>query len=220
MQTVQNNLIIQTEAFVKSKLSGEATGHDWWHVYRVWNNAKMILKNEKTANFLIVELASLLHDISDWKFSNGDDSVGPNIAREFLSSINCPSDIIDNVCEIISTMSFKGAGVKTPMQTLEGEIVQDADRLDALGAVGIARTFAYGAYANQEIYNPEIKPKLHSSYEDYKNAKGTSINHFYEKLLLLADRMNTKTAKELAIARQKYMENFLEQFFAEWEGKR
>ena len=219
MQTVQNNLIIQTEAFVKSKLSGEATGHDWWHVYRVWNNAKMILKNEKTANFLIVELASLLHDISDWKFSNGDDSVGPNIAREFLSSINCPSDIIDNVCEIISTMSFKGAGVKTPMQTLEGEIVQDADRLDALGAVGIARTFAYGAYANQEIYNPEIKPKLHSSYEDYKNAKGTSINHFYEKLLLLADRMNTKTAKELAIARQKYMENFLEQFFAEWEGK-
>ena len=179
----------------------------------------MILQNEKTANFLIVELASLLHDISDWKFSNGDDSVGPNIAREFLSSINCPSDIIDNVCEIISTMSFKGAGVKTPMQTLEGEIVQDADRLDALGAVGIARTFAYGAYANQEIYNPEIKPKLHSSYEDYKNAKGTSINHFYEKLLLLADRMNTKTAKELAIARQKYMENFLEQFFAEWEGK-
>ena len=220
MQLAEKNLIKQTETFVKSKLSGEATGHDWWHVYRVWNNAKMILQNEKSANFLIVELAALLHDISDWKFSDGDDSVGPNIAREFLSSINCPNDIIDNVCEIISTMSFKGAGVKTPMQTIEGEIVQDADRLDALGAVGIARTFAYGAYANQEIYNPEIQPKLHSSYEDYKNAKGTSINHFYEKLLLLADRMNTKTAKELAIARQKYMENFLEQFFAEWEGSK
>ena len=212
-------LVEKTAKFVKEKLLGEATGHDWWHVYRVWNNAKLIAKSQK-ANLLIIELAALLHDISDWKFSGGDEHAGPQIAKDFLSSINCEEEIIEQVCEIISTLSFKGANVKTPMRTLEGEIVQDADRLDALGAVGIARTFAYGAFAQQEIYNPQIKPKTHNSFDEYKNSKGTSINHFYEKLLLLAQRMNTQAAKEIAFARQKYMEEFLEQFFAEWEGKK
>ena len=212
-------LVEKTAKFVKEKLLGEATGHDWWHVYRVWNNAKLIAKSQK-ANLLIIELAALLHDISDWKFSGGDEHAGTQIAKDFLSSINCEEEIIEQVCEIISTLSFKGANVKTPMRTLEGEIVQDADRLDALGAVGIARTFAYGAFAQQEIYNPQIKPKTHNSFDEYKNSKGTSINHFYEKLLLLAQRMNTQAAKEIAFARQKYMEEFLEQFFAEWEGKK
>ena len=212
--------ISKTAEFVKTKLLGEATGHDWWHVYRVWNNAKLIAKTQTNADLFIVELAALLHDISDWKFSNGDDSAGANIAQEFLTTLDVPQSIIDAVCDIILTISFKGANVKTPMKTIEGKIVQDADRLDALGAVGIARTFAYGAHANQEIYNPEIKPKMHSSFEEYKNSKSTSLNHFYEKLLLLSDRMNTPEGRKLAQARQKYMEEFLAQFFAEWEGEK
>ncbi len=212
-------IISKTEDFAKSKLLGEATGHDWWHIFRVWNNAKLIMKSETDADSFIVELGALLHDISDWKFSGGNDNAGVNIAADFLKGLDINENIINAVCEIISTISFKGAGVKTPMKTLEGKIVQDADRLDALGAIGIARTFAYGAYANQEIYNPEIKPQLHNSFEEYKNQKGTSVNHFYEKLLLLADRMNTESAKQIALNRQKYMENFLEKFYSEWNGQ-
>jgi len=214
----KSDIINKTAEFVKNRLLGEATGHDWWHVYRVWNNSKLILKNEHDADSFVVELASLLHDVSDWKFSDGDEMAGTNIARDFLSSINTDENIINHVCEIILTISFKGAGVKTPMKTLEGKIVQDADRLDALGAIGIARTFAYGAYANQEIYNPDIKPHLHNNFEEYKSQKGTSVNHFYEKLLLLVDRMNTKAAKKIALNRQKYMEDYLEQFYLEWNG--
>ncbi len=218
---MKNEIFInKTIEFAKEKLSGEATGHDWWHAYRVWQNAKLILKNEQTADSLTVELAALLHDISDWKFNDGDDSVGPQIAYNFLKSIDASEELAVQVKEIIGTLSFKGANVKTPMATLEGEIVQDADRLDAIGAIGVGRTFAYGAFVNQEMYNPDIKPQLHSSYEDYKKSKSTTINHFYEKLLLLSDRMNTKTAREIATERQKFMENFLEQFFAEWNGKR
>lgn len=218
---MQNNTFIkETETFVKNKLKGESTGHDWWHAYRVWQNAKLILKAEPKANKLIVELASLLHDISDWKFNGGDDSIGPQIASNFLTELGVDKNTIDAVAQIISTMSFKGAKVKTPMSTLEGEIVQDADRLDAIGAIGIGRTFAYGAYANQEMYDPDIKPKSHTSYEDYKKQKGTTVNHFYEKLLLLKDRMNTQTAKEIAEQRHKFMEQFLEEFFAEWSGEK
>ncbi len=218
---MENEFLIQkTAEFAKAKLFGEASGHDWWHVYRVWQNSKLILKNEPSADNLTVELAALLHDISDWKFNNGDDSVGPQIAYDFLKSIDANEEIALHVKEIISTLSFKGANVKTPMRTIEGEIVQDSDRLDAIGAIGIGRTFAYGAFANQEMYNPDIKPKLHDSYEDYKSGKSTTINHFYEKLLLLSDRMNTQTAKKIAKERQKFMEEFLQEFFAEWNGEK
>ncbi|MDD3593491.1 MAG: HD domain-containing protein [Candidatus Gastranaerophilales bacterium] len=209
----------KTAEFVKNKLCGEATGHDWWHAYRVWQNAKHILKSEESADVLTVELAALLHDISDWKFNNGDDSVGPKIAKDFLMSISVDEKTAQHVSDIIATLSFKGANVKTPMKTIEGEIVQDSDRLDAIGAIGIARSFAYGAFAEQEMYNPEIKPNLHSSYEEYKNAKGTTVNHFYEKLLLLSERMNTQSAKNIAQKRHEFMQNYLEEFFNEWNGK-
>lgn len=212
-------IINKTSTFIKNKLQGEASGHDWWHVYRVWNNAKLIAQKEPSANKFIIELGALLHDVADWKFHNGDTTIGPKIAREFLEKLDVEENIIAEICEIIATISFKGANVKSSMKTLEGAIVQDADRLDALGAVGIARTFAYGGHAGSEMYNPEIKPILHNTYEEYKNKKTTSINHFYEKLLLLAERMNTQTAKEIAIERQKFMEYYLKQFFAEWNGE-
>ncbi len=211
--------IEETIKFVKNKLSGEITGHDWWHAYRVWQNSKLILRTEQSANRLIVELSALLHDISDWKFNNGNENIGCEIAEEFLKSIKIEDKITKKITEIIKTISFKGAKVKTPMKTIEGKIVQDADRLDAIGAIGIARTFAYGAYVKQEIYNPEIKPKLHNSFEEYKNSKSTSINHFYEKLLLLSEQMNTKKGIELAHNRQIFMKKFLKKFFSEWECK-
>lgn len=212
------SILKQTEDYIKSKLSGEGTGHDWWHVYRVWKNAIHIGKEEDADTF-VVELAALLHDISDWKFNDGNEDVGPREARELLEKLNVEEDVIAHVCEIIKDLSFKGAGVKNKIQTKEGMIVQDADRLDALGAIGITRTFAYGGSKGREIYNPEIKPQMHDSFEKYKNTKGTSINHFYEKLLLLKDRMNTKTGKKIAESRHKYMEDFLKRFYLEWEGK-
>lgn len=214
----QAEIIKKTEKYVKDTLSGEGSGHDWWHVYRVWNNAKHICKFEKVDSF-IVELAALLHDIADWKFHDGDEMAGANKAREWLGSLNVDKEIVNHVCEIIATSSFKGAGVKSEIKTLEGKVVQDADRLDAIGAMGIGRTFAYGGHKGREMYNPNIKPELHDSKEKYKNSSSPTINHFYEKLLLLRDLMNTKTAKKIAAHRHKYMEEFLDEFFKEWEGK-
>ena len=207
-----------TEAYARKTLEGELSGHDYWHVYRVWKTAKFISKKEK-ANTFIVELAALLHDIADWKSHDGDTSIGPRLAREWLESISVDAQTIAHVCEIINDLSFKGAEVKTPMRTLEGKIVQDADRLDAIGAIGIARTFAYGASKGREMYNPNIAPQNHKTFEEYKQSKGTVINHFYEKLLLLKDLMNTKTAKKLAKERHAFMEKFLDQFFDKWECK-
>jgi len=212
-------IIKNTEEFIKNKLSGEGSGHDWWHIYRVWNNALYIGKREK-ADMFVVQLAALLHDISDWKFNNGDDTVGPKLAREWLEKQKVEEEIISHVCEIIKDLSFKGAGVKSQMPTIEGMIVQDSDRLDAIGAIGIARTFAYGGHKNNEMYNPNIKPALHTSFEQYKNNSSSTINHFYEKLLLLKDLMNTETAKKIAEKRHKYMEKFLDEFYKEWSGKR
>jgi uncharacterized protein len=203
---------------VREKLEGESSGHDWWHVYRVWQMARHIGKKEQT-NMFVVELAALLHDISDWKFNNGDDTVGPKIAAKLLSKYNVSRNIIDHICEIILTMSFKGAGVKTPMRTIEGKIVQDADRLDAIGAIGIGRTFAYGGHANLQMYEPGKKPIMHQSKEQYFNNPTATINHFYEKLLLLKDRMNTKTAIQIAKGRHKFMLEYLRRFSREWEGK-
>ena len=207
-------ILKQTEEYIKSKLSDEGSGHDWWHVYRVWKNAIHIGRHE-TADLFVVQLAALLHDISDWKFNDGNDDAGPKLAREWLEKMQVEENVISHVCEVIKEMSFKGAGVKTRMRTVEGMIVQDADRLDAIGAIGITRTFAYSGHKGREIYNPNIKPELHSSFEKYKHGTGPTINHFYEKLLLLKDLMNTKTAKKIAEGRHRYMEQFLDRFYKE-----
>jgi uncharacterized protein len=210
-------IIDKTCRFVEEKLAGEGSGHDWWHIYRVWNLAKNIAGQEGV-NLIIVELSALLHDIADWKFHNGDDSIGPKLAEQFLVENQVERRVIDPVIEIITSISYKGAGVPTPMNTLEGKVVQDADRLDAIGALGIARTFAYGGHKNRLIYHPEEKPVLHQSFEDYKKNQGHTINHFYEKLLLLKDRMNTASGKRLAEARHQFMQAYLDQFYREWDG--
>jgi len=215
---MKKKLIIErTAEFVKKRLKKEPTGHDWWHTKRVWKLALKIAKREKGADLFVVQLAALLHDIADHKFYGGDDTLGPQLAEKWLKKLQVEKDIISHVCEIIKEISFKGARVKSKMKTKEGMIVQDADRLDAMGAIGIARCFATGAKLNREIYNPKIKPKLHKSFEEYKKAKSTSINHFYEKLLLLKDLMSTKTAKKIAKERHKFMKQFLDRFFKEWD---
>lgn len=214
----KEQIINQTAEYVKKVLKGEGTGHDWWHVYRVWKNAIHLCK-EEDADLFVVQLAALLHDIADWKFNGGDDSIGPKLAREWLERMQVDEDVISHVCEIIKEVSFKGAGVKNQMKTIEGMVVQDADRLDALGAIGIARTFAYGGYKGREIYNPDIKPERHETFEAYKTKSGPSINHFYEKLLLLKELMNTKAAKAIAEQRHQFMEQYLDRFYREWEGR-
>ena len=215
----RQQLITKTADHVQSLLSGEGSGHDWWHILRVWNNAKTIAATE-TADLFIVEMAALLHDIGDHKFHNGDETVGPRMASEWLASLKVQDDIINHIFTIIKELSFKGAGTTSEMSTIEGRIVQDDDRLDAIGAIGIARTFAYGGHKSREMYNPDILPELHDSFEAYKNSTAPTINHFYEKLLLLKDRMHTQTAKRMAEQRHQYMESYLEQFFAEWNGER
>ncbi len=211
-------IIDKTCQFVEQKLTGDGSGHDWWHIYRVWNLAKNIAEQEE-ANLLIVELSALLHDIADWKFHNGDDTKGPQMAEQFLIKNQVEHEVIDPVVEIVATISYKGAGVATPMKTLEGEVVQDADRLDAIGAMGIARAFAYGGNKNRLMYHPDEKPVMHQSFADYKKGEGHTINHFYEKLLLLKDRMNTASAKRMAEGRHQFMQTYLNQFYEEWDGK-
>jgi len=210
-------LIEKARLYVEKELGGDGSGHDWWHVYRVWSIAKKIAQKEN-ADQTIVELAALLHDIADWKFNDGDESAGPRQVAAWLNKNGVGPGLVDEVCEIISTLSYKGAGVATPMRTIEGKIVQDADRLDAIGAVGIARTFAYGGKKNRLMYHPEEDPVIHESFEHYKNNKGHTINHFHEKLLLLKDRMNTESAKNLAEQRHLFMENYLDRFHKEWDG--
>ena len=215
----KKKIINNTEIFVKKKLLGEGSGHDWWHIKRVWDLAKSIAKDEKVDLFT-VELGALLHDIADWKFTDGDESVGPNLAEEWLISQGVEKNTVRTVKEAIEDISFKGAGVTRKNRSKEGEVIQDADRLDAIGAMGIARCFAYGGHKNREIYNPEIKYVMHQTSEEYKNNSGPSVNHFYEKLFLLKDLMNTKTAKKIAVGRHKFMKEYLDEFFAEWEGKK
>ena len=212
-------ILKQTAEFVREHFKKEVTGHDWWHTERVWKMALRIAKEEKDVDLFVVQLAALLHDIADWKFHNGDVSASHKLAEEKLKKLKVEEDVISHVCEIIRELSFKGAKVKSKMRTKEGMIVQDADRLDAIGAIGIARCFATGAKLNREIYNPKIRPKLHKTFEEYKKAESTSINHFYEKLLLLKDLMNTETAKKIAKERHKFMEQFLDRFFKEWGCK-
>jgi len=217
---MDKDLIIQkTAQYAKETLFGDASGHDWWHVYRVWKSAINIAKGEK-ADLFIVEITALLHDIADYKLHDGDDSIGPRKAREWLESQSVDADAIDHIASIIANMSFKGAGVESKLETLEGRIVQDADRLDAIGAIGIARTFAYGGSKGREMYDPEVKPEMHTSFDKYKNNSSPTINHFYEKLLLLKDLMNTETAKQIAKDRHEFMEGYLDEFYKEWEGNK
>ncbi len=212
------SLIENTENYVKETLSKDASGHDWWHIYRVRNLALHIQKTEG-GDKKIIELAALLHDIADWKFHDGDENIGAIKASTFLEKQDCDKQTISKVADIIQEISFKGAKVSTPMSSLEGRIVQDADRLDAIGAIGIARTFAYGGNKGREMYNPNIKAEMHDSFAAYKKNNGPTINHFYEKLLLLKDRINTSTAQKIAEERHQYMEKFLQEFYAEWEIK-
>ena len=212
------SVINNTINFVKQQLENAESGHNWFHMERVYNNALLIAK-EETCNLEIVQLAALLHDIADSKFHDGDEMIGPKTARDFLKSENVAEESINHVVAIIENISFKGGNFEKKFTSKELEIVQDADRLDAIGAIGIARTFNYGGYKNREIYNPEIVPNLNMSKEEYKNSTAPTINHFYEKLLLLKDKMNTETGKKIAQQRHDFMEMFLEQFYNEWNGK-
>ncbi|MFL1010684.1 HD domain-containing protein [Flavisericum labens] len=213
----QENIINKTKTFVKETLSNAESGHDWFHTQRVFNNALLIAKNEDVNQF-IVSLGALLHDIADSKFHNGDETIGPKVAREFLSDLNVNSDVVDHVIKIIENISFKGGNEAQTFQSPELDVIQDADRLDAIGAIGIARCFNYGGFKNRALYDPAIKPILNMSKVEYKNSTAPSINHFYEKLLLLKDRMNTRTGKTIAFERHNYMLQFLDQFYKEWNG--
>ncbi|NQV90582.1 HD domain-containing protein [Candidatus Uhrbacteria bacterium] len=219
METQQQLVIEKTAAFVKMELRTAEAGHDWWHIFRVWKLAQRIAEEEKVDVF-VVELGALLHDIADSKFHSGDETVGPKKARIFLESIDVSADVIIHVTAIIEHISFKGGRVEQKFHSPELDVVQDADRLDAIGAIGIARTFNYGGFKNRELYNPEISPNLEMRKEEYKNSTAPTINHFYEKLLLLKDRMNTRAGRKLAEHRHAFIEVYLEEFLAEWDGLR
>jgi len=219
--TDKQMIIDRTKAFIEQKFRGEGSGHDWWHMYRVWQLAKHIAKSEAGSDLLVVELAALLHDIADWKFTDGDDEAGPREARKWLEDQQVDESVIEKVEYIVRYISFKGGTNTHKMSTLEGKIVQDADRLDAIGAVGIARTFAFGGAFNRAMYDPDQKPQNFESFAEFKASikTGTTVNHFYEKLLLLKDGMHTKTGKELARHRHEFMKAYLSEFYDEWEGK-
>ena len=220
----KQQLISATETFVKTTLKNAEGGHDWFHILRVWNNAKLIAKNENVDEF-IVEMGALLHDIADAKFHKGDETVGPKVARKFLESLQVEESIIKHIENIIIHISYKSSlpvknneQISNKFTSPELNVIQDADRLDAIGAIGIARCFNYGGFKNRPMYNPAIKPKLNQTKGAYKNSNAPTINHFYEKLLLLKDKMNTKTGKQLAEERHQYMKAFLTQFYNEWNG--
>jgi uncharacterized protein len=250
----KKEVIDKTKKYVRDRLGNEASGHDWWHAFRVWQTARYIAKKEggdlftphhrniltikpgrngklmrnknhqmskksvRDAGFTI-ELAALLHDIADWKFNKGRTNAGTPLIKNFLKRLQVKNEIIQEVCEITENISFKGAKVKTQIRTKEGMIVQDADRLDALGAMGIARAFSYGGHMGREIYNPKIKFRLYKNFKQYQGGGQTTINHFFEKLLLLKNLMNTKTGKDLARERHNFLKKYLKQFFKEWDLK-
>ena len=213
------SLIDKTISFVKEKLENAEGGHDWFHIERVYKNSLLIAK-EEDCDLTVVQLGALLHDIADSKFHNGDETVGSRTARTFLESESVSEETIVHVINIIENISFKGGNFEKKFNSKELEIVQDADRLDAIGAIGIARCFNYGGFKNRGLYNPDIQPNLNMGKEEYKNSQSPTLNHFYEKLLLLKDKMNTPTGKKSAEARHQYMEDFLSQFLAEWEGEK
>ncbi len=212
----KEEIISKTITFVQQTLSEAEGGHDWWHIYRVWKTALKIASHEPGTNLFIVELGALLHDIADSKFHNGDETIGPKLAADFLASEQVDEIIAQQVIKIIENISFKGGKENQQFKSSELDVVQDADRLDAIGAIGIARTFNYGGHKNREIYNPDIRPDLKMDKETYKKSTAPTLNHFYEKLLLLKDRMNTKTGKQMAERRHKFMLDFLDEFYLEW----
>jgi len=217
---INNKLLTDTIAFVKQELTGAEGGHDWWHIHRVYQNT-LLLNQTEEVDHTVTLLAALLHDIADPKFHNGDEEIGPNTAVAYLESHNVDSNVIKHVELIIRNMSYKnslesGEQFSSP----ELKVVQDADRLDAIGAIGIARAFNYGGYKNRELYNPVIPPKLDMTKEEYKKSAAPTINHFYEKLLLLKNNMNTETGKRIADQRHQFMEQYLDQFYAEWTGQK
>ena len=216
---IQPDLISKTISFVKTKLENAEGGHDWFHIERVYRNAILIYKNE-VCNTVVVQLGALLHDIADSKFHDGDETIGPKIAREFLELQQVDELTIAHLIKIIENISYKGGNFEKAFSSIELDIVQDADRLDAIGAIGIARMFNYGGFKNRTIYDPQIAPNLKMTKEEYKKNTSPTINHFYEKLFLLKDKMNTATGKEIAKERHRYMEGFLSQFYAEWEGEK
>jgi uncharacterized protein len=209
-----SEIVSKVAAIAKAFHTNDTTGHDWWHVYRVWNLAQQIAQREG-ANRLVVELAALLHDMDDHKIVGADSDSLPN-ARQTLRSIDASPELEDKIIGVIKQVSYKGAGVDTTPTSIEACVVQDADRLDAIGAIGIARAFAYGGSKNRELFNPEEQPNFHGSFHEYKNSKGSTLNHFYEKLLLLKDRMNTNTAKTIAEERHGFMVEFVERFLTEF----
>jgi uncharacterized protein len=215
----QADTIIKTIAFVKEQLNGAEGGHDWFHIERVYKNA-ILIGSAENCDTTTVQLAALLHDIADSKFHDGDETIGPRIARNFLETIAVSTEITDHVIKIIENISFKGGKVARDFNSIELDIVQDADRLDAIGAIGIARAFNYGGFKNRALYDPNIAPNTTMTKEEYKSNNAPTINHFYEKLLLLKDKMNTVTGKKIAQERHRYMEGFLAQFYAEWEGEK
>lgn len=219
---MSNTEIVETTIdFVKETLANAEAGHDWFHTQRVFKNALLLAKDEEV-DVLVVSLGALLHDIADAKFHNGDERIGPRMAREFLNSIGVEKDIVDQVCRIVEEISFKNSigREKRAESSLELQVVQDADRLDAIGAIGIARAFHYGGHKNRKLYDPEISPNLKMDKESYKNSDSPTINHFYEKLLLLKDRMNTKAGSKIAAQRHEFLLLYLEQFYAERNGDR
>lgn len=205
--------------FVKNSLKDAEAGHDWHHIERVHKNA-LLLAQRHECNMLVLELAALLHDIADAKFHDGDDSIGPKVARAWLEKELGDEEIVDHVVAIIENVSFKGGNAKKTHDSIELDLVQDADRLDAIGAIGIARAFHFGGFKNRPLYDPDFDHRTDMSAEEYRTRKTPSVNHFYEKLLLLKDRMNTEGGKELATKRHEHMEAFLDQFHAEWRGER
>ncbi len=213
----QRLIIAAAEDYVRSLFGEDATGHDDLHVFRVRDKALFISRSEpRTCDTFLVELGALLHDVGDHKLFKRN---AADMITEFLTGLDSPKELISKCVQIAEEISFKGAGVETKMSTFEGEVIQDADRLDALGAVGIARTFAYGGAKGRPMYRPEIKPERHDSFEEYKKSVGPTINHFYEKLLLLKDQMNTRTGKKMAGESHQFMLDFLDRFYAEWEGR-
>lgn len=216
----ESAIVEKTVAFVQDTLSTAEGGHDWWHIYRVWKNAQHIAAKEGAVDMLVVELGALLHDIADSKFNDGDEEVGPRTAREHLHTLELSPTVVEHVENIVRHISFKGSLVGQQWMSPELAIVQDADRLDAIGAIGIARTFNYGGHKGRALYDPNIPPNLQMTKEEYKQSTAPTINHFYEKLLLLQDRMNTATGKTMAQSRHAFMERYLVQFYAEWEGEK
>jgi uncharacterized protein len=214
----RESVIRCTSDFVHERLAGEASGHDWWHVYRVWRTA-LAIGREEGADLYVVQLAALLHDIADAKLHDGDEEIGAQTGADWLRSLGVDEPTVGHVARIIRDISFQGAGVPTPPLTREGMVVQDADRLDALGAIGIARAFAYGGFRGQALYDPEATPAMHTSREAYRAHRGPTLNHFAEKLLLLRDGMHTAAARRIASERHLVMERFVEQFLAEWRGE-